>query len=65
MSIQSKPDVKHIYTKYLRDDGTLDYQSVYFDMWNIVGFRAKHRRERLYNDVLDWYGSLDGKATED
>ena len=65
MSIQSKPNVEHIYTKYLRDDGTLDYQSVYFDMWAIVGFRAKQRRERLYNDVLDWYGSLDGKATED
>lgn len=43
------------YDKYLTKDYELDYQKLYKDMSNIVGFNQKNNREELYNNVVSWY----------
>jgi len=43
---------------YLSSDGKLDYQLLYKDLAKIVGFRAKEKREKLYDEVLTWYKEL-------
>jgi|TARA_R110002050_G_scaffold5151_3_gene23676 hypothetical protein len=44
-----------MFSKYLKDDKTLDYQAVYNDMYRITGFNSKRSREKLYEDVTEWY----------
>lgn len=41
--------------KYLKEDGSLDYQKLYRDMENITGFNAKANREDLYSRVTTAY----------
>ena len=43
------------YNKYLNDNYELDYQLLYQDLSDIVGFNHKERREDLYKAVTDWY----------
>ena len=41
--------------KYLKKDGSLDYQKLYRKMEDITGFNAKARRERHYEHIMIAY----------
>ena len=42
---------------YIKDDKSLDYQSLYKSMGNITGFQAQKRREQHYDYVVRLYKS--------
>ena len=41
--------------KYIKKDGSLDYQKLYKEMESINGFNAKDRREKHYEHVTTAY----------
>ena len=53
-----KSGVNSKFRIYLNSSGKLDYQLLYRDLGKIVGFRAKDKRERLYDEVKTWYKEL-------
>tara|TARA_Y100000004_G_C8800100_1_gene362994 strand:+ start:426 stop:596 length:171 start_codon:yes stop_codon:yes gene_type:complete len=47
----------HPYMKYIKSDGSLDYQKLYEEMANADTFMKKQNQEKLYNAVTEWYRS--------
>lgn len=47
-----------MFSKYLKEDKTLDYQALYNDMYRITGFNRKVNRDKLYKEVIDWYEQI-------
>ena len=43
--------------KYLKKDGSLDYQKLYKAMEKITGFNAKARKEQHYSHVVTAYNA--------
>ena len=46
---------------YIKDDKSLDYQSLYKSMENITGFQAQKRREQHYDYVVRLYKSRENE----
>jgi len=53
-----KSGVNSRFSSYLSSSGKLNYQLLYKDLGEIKGFRAKERRERLYDEVQTWYKEI-------
>lgn len=47
-----------MFSKYLKEDKTLNYQALYNDMYRITGFNQKANRDKLYKEVVDWYEDI-------
>ena len=46
------------YSKYLKDDNTLDYQLLYADIAEITGFNHFQSRGTFYKAVTDWHSEV-------
>ena len=47
----------HPYLKYIKDDGSLNYQMLYEDMANADTFLKKQNQEKLYLSVTEWFNT--------
>ena len=47
----------HPYLKYIKDDGSLDYQKLYEEMANADTFLKKQNQEKLYLSVTEWFNT--------